>query len=128
MALAALAGCAARPYTPPSRQTATTMPHPGGCFVQVWDRPNFAGTFDYINGPRHYPSLRDMPGGREWSDRIRSAKVGPDATVMLYANETAQGAAMMLVANADYPYLPESLSGAAESATIACASAGEAAD
>ena len=104
------------------------MPHPGGCFVQVWDQPDYRGVFDYINGPHHYPSLRDMPGGREWSNRIRSAKVGPDATVMLYADERAQGPTITLIANTDYPRLPEALSGTSESATIRCASEPESAE
>ena len=52
-----------------------TMPNPDGCFVQVWEGPSFSGAIDYINGPRVYPSLRDMPGGRLWHNRIRSAKV-----------------------------------------------------
>src|SRR4051812_22273402 len=28
-----------------------TMPHPDGCFVQVWDHTRFAGASDFINGP-----------------------------------------------------------------------------
>lgn len=104
------------------------MPNPNGCFVQVWDRPDFGGVFDYINGPQHYPSLRDMPGGRIWTDRIHSAKVGPDATVMLYADENAQGATITLRADTEYRRLPVALDGTAESLTVGCVSRPDAAD
>ncbi len=116
----ALTGCAAS--IPVGRQTETSMPHPGGCFVQVWDRPMFAGLFDYINGPQNYPSLRDLPGGWGWSgERIWSAKVGPDATVRLFVEEDAQGASMTLRAGTDYPTFPETLAGKAKSAAVMCA-------
>jgi hypothetical protein len=124
----ALDGCASRPATAPARQTETTMPNPDGCFVQVWDQPDFRGVFDYINGPQHHPSLRDMPGGRVWSNRIHSAKVGPDATVILYVDENARGASITLRTDTEYRTLPLALRGTAESLTVACASKPDAAD
>jgi hypothetical protein len=51
------AGCASRA----SRQGETTMPSPDGCFVQVWDLVRFGGVTDYINGPRVYANLLDLP-------------------------------------------------------------------
>ena len=84
--------------------------------------------FDYINGPQHYPSLRDMPGGRIWTNRIQSAKVGPDATVMLYADENAQGAMITLRTDTEYRRLPNTFEGTAESLTVACVSRPDAAD
>jgi hypothetical protein len=104
------------------------MPNPDGCFVQVWDQPDFRGVFDYINGPQHYPSLRDMPGGREWSNRILSAKVGPDATVMLYADENARGASITLRTDTEYRTLPLAFRATGESLTVACVSKPDAAD
>jgi hypothetical protein len=65
-----------------------TMPSPDGCFVRVWDGLLIGGS-DYINGPRYYPSLRDMPGGRLWNNRILSAKVGPAAIVTAWADASA---------------------------------------
>jgi hypothetical protein len=111
-------GCGAR--SPLRGQTETTMPNPGGCFVQVWEQPAYAGVFDYINGPQRYPSLRDLPGGRVWSDRIQSAKVGPAASVILYSEENGQGSSMTLRPNADYPRLPDALAGRAKSASVMC--------
>ena len=104
------------------------MPNPTGCFVQVWDRPRFEGVFDYINGPRDYPSLRDLPGGRAWSNRIWSAKVGPDATVLLFSDENAQGSSVTLRPDQEYRNLPEALAGKAKSATVRCTSAVAAAE
>jgi hypothetical protein len=100
------------------------MPSPDGCFVQVWDDANFSGAFDYINGPRQYPSLRDMPGGRAWSRRIHSARTGPNTTATLFANENGRGAIMTLRADTEYPRLGSPLDGTAESMMISCSSPG----
>src|SRR5688500_6305537 len=87
------AGCA--PHI--DRQTRTpadegvTMPSPDGCFVQVWEAPRFEGVADFINGPRGYSNLRDLPGGRVWHERIRSLKSGPVAAATAYADERFQG-------------------------------------
>ena len=97
------------------------MPSPDGCFVRVWEGLSFSGAFDFINGPRDYPSLRDMPGGHLWRNRIRSAKVGPSAVVTAWSDENFQGATMRLIANADYPKLPETMEAQIESIAIECA-------
>ena len=120
IALAAMfAGCAARV----PRQFGTAMPSPEGCFVQVWDAPQFGGIFDYINGPRQYANLRDMPGGRLWNNRIRSMKVGPAAKAVIYANERFGGANLELRRDQAYNVLPLPLSGTVASMTIDCLSA-----
>ena len=84
-----------------------TMPNPEGCFVHVWDAPKLAGTSDFINGPRDYPTLRDLPGGRLWGNRIRSAATGPVATVTLWTDENFQGGSFTLRPDTDYPGFPE---------------------
>ncbi len=101
-----------------------TMPSPDGCFVQVWDGPNFSGASDFINGPRVYPSLRDVPGGRRWDNRIRSVKVGPGGTVVVWTDEKLQGMSMRLLTDSDYPRLSEALDAQVESMEIECATAG----
>jgi hypothetical protein len=98
-----------------------TMPSPDGCFLQVWEGPNFVGASDYMNGPRVYPSLRDMPGGRLWHDRIRSAKVGPVATAIAWSDVNFQGETMRLVTDAEYPRLPEAMTAHIESMAVECA-------
>jgi len=58
----------------------------GGCWVDVFDRPDFAGSRVHIEGPAALPSLAGLDG-RDWSDRIESLEVGPDASVTAYRNE-----------------------------------------
>jgi hypothetical protein len=98
------------------------MPSPDGCFVEVWDRPSFTGTADYINGPRVYANLRDMPGGHLWNNRIGSVKTGPAATATVWSDENLRGQTMQLRSDTAYSSLPETLSGKINSLEISCAS------
>ena len=99
------------------------MPSADGCFIRVWDAPQLAGASDFINGPRDYATLRDLPGGRLWNNRIRSAYVGPAATVTLWMDEGFQGGRLALQPDTTYRELPESVSGQIESMNIACPTA-----
>ena len=76
-----------------------TMPNPDGCFVQVWDRPGFAGASDFINGPRQYPHLRDLPGRRSWTDRIGSVRVGAGVSAVAWSQEQFGGRRAELTAD-----------------------------
>ena len=96
------------------------MPNPDGGFIQVWDAPAFTGTHDYINGPRVYASLRDLPGRHAWSKRIRSVRVARGTSVVAYADERLHGARITLHGEQDYPSLPEDLDGKIESLDVAC--------
>jgi hypothetical protein len=113
-----LVGCASRA----TRQGETTMPSPDGCFIQVWDAPRHAGITDYINGPRAWMNLRDLPGGRVWTNRIRSMKTGVRTRATVYAGENFSGPSMRLVADrdCDYPVLVDGMSGRIASMTIDC--------
>ena len=117
LGLLMVAACAGR--TP--RQQGLTMPSPDGCFVQVWDAPHFAGVADYINGPREYASLRDLPGGRRWSGRIRSLRVGPEALATAHADEHFRGTSVRLNRGSAYVELPTPIKGEIESLQIECA-------
>ena len=112
-----IAACASRP----PRQQGMTMPSPDGCFIQVWDAPHFAGAVDYINGPREYANLRDLPGGRRWSGRIRSLRVGPDALATAHADEQFRGTRVLLHRGLEYVELPAPIRGQIESLQIECA-------
>ena len=109
------AGCAPRPTFP-----VTTMPSPEGCFVQVWDGVAFAGTADYINGPRRYANMSRMPGDRVWQHRIRSAKVGPTATITAWSDENFRGGILRLMPGMSYPALPDAMSAQIESIAVEC--------
>ena len=96
------------------------MPSVDGCYIQVWDAPLLAGTSDFINGPRDYPTLRDLPGGRLWNNRIRSAAAGPAATVTLWTDDNFQGVSLTLTPDTQYRQLPASVTGQVESMNIVC--------
>jgi hypothetical protein len=96
------------------------MPSPEGCFIQVWDVASFGGATDYINGPRAYMNLRDLPGAREWADRIKSLKTGVAVRAIVYANEDFSGRSVQLPPDRDYPTLPQELSGRILSMRLDC--------
>ena len=118
-ALAGLLITAACSSRAPER-TGVTMPSPDGCFVQVWDAPQFRGRQDFVNGPVAYATLRDLPGGRIWRDRIRSVKVGPATLATAYADENFQGVSLPLHRDQQYPALPDWIAGQIESIRIDC--------
>lgn len=103
-----------------------TMPHPGGCYVQVWDQPRYAGRFDYINGPHPYASLRDMPGRLNWERRIASVRVGPAALATAFTGPNFGGTSFQLSERAEHPALPESVSRRIASLRIHCVAAADA--
>jgi hypothetical protein len=109
-------GCGGRA----ARQGETTMPNPEGCFIQVWDLPSFAGVTDYLNGPRSYTNLRDLPGARIWANRIRSVKTGVAARAIVYAHEDYLGMSLRLATDREYPTFPQELSGQIASIRIEC--------
>jgi hypothetical protein len=76
------------------------MPSPEGCYVQVWDQPKFTGQSDFINGPREYEHLRDLPGRRNWDERIRSVSLGPGAVAVAWSDERFQGRSVLMTSDA----------------------------
>lgn len=77
-------------------QRAWTMPSPDGCYVQVWDRPGFTGVSEFINGPRRYEHLRDLPGRLSWKGKIRSLRLGPAAAGIAWTGEGFEGTNLVL--------------------------------
>lgn len=96
------------------------MPDPTGCFVLVTAQPALGGDREYISGPIQHQRLTDLPYGRNWRRRIRSALVGPRATVTLWTGERLKGVSMTLLPDATYPQLPQKFDRAVESLDIAC--------
>ncbi|HEY6362649.1 MAG TPA: hypothetical protein VIX63_16170 [Vicinamibacterales bacterium] len=95
------------------------MPHPGGCYVLVYEQPQFMGAREYINGPGKFATLADLPFRANWRRRIRSAQAGPAASVTLWGDESFRGASRRLVADARHAAL-DALSGQVESLEIEC--------
>ena len=112
-----LTACARHPDLGPLGSA--TMPHPDGCYVIVYEQPEFMGAGEYINGPSKYATLADLPFRANWRRRIRSAHVGPTASVILWDNEQFQGVSRRLLAQAKHAVLDE-LSGRVESLVVDC--------
>jgi hypothetical protein len=90
----------------------TTMPSPDGCYLQVWDQPRFAGASDFINGPRRYDNLRDVPGNRRWTNRIKSVRLGPRAIAIAWSDEQFRGKNAVLIADSrqgTFPTVPATI-------------------
>jgi len=97
------------------------MPDPTGCYIMVFDGPDFTGTREFINGPRRYPTLTRMPFGANWSQRIRSIQVGLRASVTLWADTTFRGSAQVLRRGSKQPMvLSDDLAEGVESLAITC--------
>lgn len=114
LALAAFASCAPKP------QFVKTMPHPDGCFVQVWEGAQFTGTSQFVNGPRRYSRLDALPHRDDWAKRIRSVQVGPAATVTAWTGENLSRASVVLQPDHDYSRLPLGFDRAIQSIDISC--------
>jgi hypothetical protein len=99
------------------------MPDPGGCYLLVYDRAQFMGSRQFINGPRKYATLADLPSRADWRHRIRSAEIGPRASVTLWADAVFQGTSQTFGPGTKHPLLPDALSGRVESMDVACATA-----
>jgi hypothetical protein len=112
-----LVGCgASRP------QRAWTMPSPDGCYVQVWDRPGFSGVSEFINGPRRYEHLRDLPGRLSWKGKVRSLRLGPAASGIAWTSEGFEGTNLVLATDSRQPDRFAELPMNVESLDIRCSS------
>ena len=100
------------------------MPNPEGCFVHVWDGPRVTGRSQFVNGPRSYPTLNALATEEVWAKRIRSAQVGPAATVTAWTGENLTGVSFVFQADREYPTLPPGVDRTIESMSISCAFTG----
>jgi hypothetical protein len=100
------------------------MPNPSGCYMQVWEFADFTGISDYINGPREYASLREMPNNRTWQNRITSVRIGPAAAVTVFTDENYRGQLLQLPPDSSHRQLPEGIAAQIESLRVACKTGG----
>jgi hypothetical protein len=96
------------------------MPDPGGCYVLVYERPEFLGAHEFLNGPRKYSTLSYLPFGANWRQRIRSAEIGPQASVTMWVDEGFHGASQTFGAGTKHAELSDALSGQVESIDVGC--------
>jgi len=112
--LATFLACAPKPVA------VKNMPHPDGCFVQVWDGARFTGTSQFVNGPRRYAKLNALPNRDDWAKRIRSVQVGSAATVTAWTGENLSRASVVLRPDREYARLPLGFDRAIRSIDISC--------
>jgi hypothetical protein len=56
------------------------------CWVDIYDKANYEGNRQRIEGPADLASLKNL-GNRDWSNRIESLQVGSDAEVTAFRKE-----------------------------------------
>ena len=126
--LVASATCARRidnVTRPPDTQLVRTMPNPDGCYMQAWDRAQYTGQSDYINGPRTYADLRNMPNQANWEKRIASVRVGPTAVGTAFTEPKLAGTSFQFGQRAEFATLPDRVNGRIASMQIRCVAASE---
>ena len=96
------------------------MPDPGGCYVLVYEEPNFMGPREFINGPGKHATLENLPFRANWQRRIRSVEVGPTASAAIWEGKGSQGTSQALSPDSRYAELSKPLNGRAQSLEIRC--------
>jgi Peptidase inhibitor family I36 len=90
--------------------------------VIVYERANFSGAGDGLNGPARWPTLERIASTNEetWQNRIRSLRVGSAATVSVYVDRDFKGASRRFLPNTEHPQLEQAFQGRIESLELAC--------
>ena len=100
----------------------THAPNPNGCYVMVFRGPAFTEQSDLLNGPGKWTRLDNLldTHHREWSNEIRSLRVGDHATVVAFKDRNYRGESATFAAGSEHPQLPPQLEEDIESLQIAC--------
>jgi Peptidase inhibitor family I36 len=106
----------------PAIQVGLRAPDPTGCYVIVYERANFSGAGDVLNGPARWPTLERIASTNEknWRNRIRSLRVGSVATVSVYVDQDFKGASRRFLPKTEHPQLEQAFRGRIESLELAC--------
>ena len=113
-----IAGCASKP---PRVGLALPQPNPNGCYVFVYDQPEWQGARVVLNGPDRWPSIeRLLVDEEDWRNRIRSIDVGPAATVTVYTDAAFTGVSRKFAPKSRLGRLDGEVSARIESLDIAC--------
>jgi len=97
-----------------------SAPDPTGCFIEVYAQEKFEGPRDFINGPVKYWHLKQLPFEVNWHERIKSIRVGPTATVLLWVKEGFEGDPLKFGPDRNHPQLIPEFSGKIASLQIMC--------
>jgi hypothetical protein len=116
--LIALAGCGGQP---PRIGLGLPAPNPNGCYVFVYEKPNWEGERVALNGPGRWPSVERLRvDQKDWRNRIRSLDVGPAATLTVYTDPTYTGTSRRFVPGSRPARLDSEISAQIESLDITC--------
>jgi hypothetical protein len=97
-------------------------PDPAGCYAIVYERPDFQGAGDVLNGPARWPSLDRLTSTNQsnWRHRIRSLRLGLVATATAYTQTAFTGESQRFGPESAHPKLAPSLTGRIESLEVTC--------
>jgi hypothetical protein len=97
-------------------------PNPNGCYAIIYERPDFSGAADMLNGPVRLATLERMPQTNypDWESRIRSLRVGRAATLTVYTESGFRGSNRQFTSDSELPRLDESVSGQIKSLQLVC--------
>jgi hypothetical protein len=97
-------------------------PNPNGCFVYVYENPEFAGARYVFNGPARFRTLnRTLSTGElGWDNRIRSLRVGEAATFTVFTDTSFAGRSTRFTAGSAHRQLAPAFAGHIQSAVVEC--------
>jgi hypothetical protein len=93
-------------------------PNPNGCYVTVFDQPQYLGIRDVWNGPARWATLDGLQRTRR--NEIRSLQVGPRASVTVFTESDFKGGSTRMTAKTSHPELDSKFSGRIESLELTC--------
>lgn len=118
VAVLALAGCGDKPLRV---GLGLPAPNPNGCYVFVYDQPDWQGMGVVLNGPERWPSLERLRVDQvDWRNRIRSLDVGPAATLTVYTDASFMGTSRKFDPTSRPGRLGTEISAQIESLEVAC--------
>jgi hypothetical protein len=97
-------------------------PNPNGCYVMVFEQPDYLGVGDVWNGPGRWSSLEGLRQTRRdgWRNQIRSLRVGGTASVTVFTDVDFRGLSRQFAADSDHAQLESTFSGRIESLELSC--------
>jgi hypothetical protein len=106
----------------PPMRVGLPAPNPNGCYVMMYERPEFQGVGDVLNGPGRWATLVGLSRTNEenWRNRIRSLRTGDAADVTVYTTRDFTGESGRFQPGTDHARLNTTLSGRIESLQLAC--------
>jgi hypothetical protein len=106
----------------PTVRVQLPAPNPNGCYVMVFEQPEFRGIGDVWNGPARWSSLDGLRQTRAdgWRNRIRSLRIGSAAAVTVFTDVDFRGLSRRFAADSDHAQLENTFSGRIESLELSC--------